>query len=644
LVLLAGLICLGPKASGSDTASPERTAPPVIRVAGFGAKCDGETDDSAAIQRALDAAQSLSGARVMFPAATCIAANLQVHSNTILQGQGEASVVKLKSASDNTSALFVVTAADNVTFQSFQMDGNAGGQYGTPDFTSTIIRLASNGPGTGPAHISLYRVTLHDAFGHHFLSYVQGGTGDRPASYIAITESTFTNSGTDAIYWDDIDHLSITGNTISNWGLNVAESDGIGGYTRGHRYGYLLSRNRLSSGAGQKFSIELFQQAIGDDYNDVDLGDNVLIGNSGWNGFSVSLFNGNIHNNVFTGGGGNNTRSGLYELTLSGGIVAGNVVQNGILALTPSYPGILLGSTAITGNIIIAGPFANVNALAIGGTIQNVNVTGNLIDVTGASSCRAIIVGVSDGVRSSASQVTIANNQILDTANSQVCIGIDFESFDGATGAAIQGNAINGMAVAVVNAPNPTVGTNDISIVGNNLGNNAGLIANDGTGLVEQSGNVTTTAQTIEMLASGSYTDLSGNVLPTTGALPPVDFVPSGPGWYRILSGAGGLSGLVRIDDGVTGIEFQFNQGAEDQTRFLNYTGGILDQVRVSNENDGSEAVDIHIVTTSLQHIALYYVGPNIPSSAVVPVPVIGATPLSGNVVIIAGSTPATGR
>jgi hypothetical protein len=581
---------------------------------------------------------------------------LQVHSNTIIQGQGNATAVKLKAGSTSTSALFVITAADHVSFQSLQMDGNASGQTGAPDFTSTIVRLASTGPGTGPAYVSLYRVTLHDAFGHHFLSYVQGATGDRPSSYITISESVFTNSGTDAIYWDDIDHLSITDNTISNWGLNTAESDGIGGYTRNHRYGFTISRNRLSSGAGRKFSVELFQQGVGDDYNDVDLGDNVLIGNSGWNGFSLSVFNGYIHNNVFTGGGGNNTRSGLYEMALSGSIVAGNVVQNGILALTPSYPGIALGSTTIAGNMVIAGPFASVNALALGGMIQNVNVLGNLIDVTGTSNCSAVVVGLSDGVRGSASQVAIAANQILDTANRQACTGINFTSFDGASGAEIQGNTIRGMGVAIVNAPNPMVGTTDISIVGNDLENDAVLLANNGTGLIQQSGNATTPNQTIAALTGATYVDSSGNTVSTSGALSPVSFRPSGIGWYRILSGSGGtgLGGLVRISaedsfNTVTDIEFQFAQSAYAEkkeapraagpTRFLNFTDGIIDQFRVSGDNHGSTALDIHIVAPSLQKIILYYVGPNIPQSAVVASPVTGATPLSGSEIVSLGSS-----
>jgi hypothetical protein len=651
-VLLAGLIY--PSSEARSQNFPSRLAE--IRVADFGARCDGATDDSAAIQTALDAAENLAGARVVFPAGSCVAANLQVHSNTIVQGQGNATTVRLKSASDNTSALFVVSAADHISFQFLQMDGNASGQRGAPDFTSTIVRLASNGPGTGPAQVSLYRVTLHDAFGHHFLSYVQGAAGDRPSSFIAITESTFTNSGTDAIYWDDIDHLSVTDNTISNWGLSTAEADGIGGYTRGHRYGYTISRNRLSSGAGRKFSVELFQQGVGDDYNDVDLGDNVLIGNSGWNGFSVSLFNGNIHNNVFTGGGGSNTRSGLWEMALSGSVVTGNVVENGILALTPSYPGIVLGSTAITGNIVITGPFADVNALAIGGTINNVNVTGNLIDVTGATNCSAITVGVSDGVRASASQVTIGNNQILDTANRQVCTGINLTSFDGATGAAIQGNTISGMGMAVFNAPNPTVGTTGISIVGNDLQGNAVLVANNGTGLLTQSGNITTPGQTIEMLAGGTYIDSSGNAVVTSGALAPETFTPAGIGWYRILStsGGGGLGGLVRIAGASTdSVEFQFAETGyaapltaargTSRTRFPNFTGGIIDQFRVSDDNNGSVALDIHMAVMSLQPITLFYVGPNIPPSAVIASPVIGATPLSGGTTVIFGSTFGTG-
>jgi hypothetical protein len=101
--------------------------------------------------------------------------------------------------------------------------------------------------------------------------------------------------------------------------------------------------------------------------------------------------------------------------------------------------------------------------------------------------------------------------------------------------------------------------------------------------------------------------------------------------------------------DTVTDIEFQFVQpaeigkkeapGAVSQTRFLNFTDGIIDQFRVSGDNNGSTALDIHIASPSLQKVIVYYVGPNIPQSAVVASPVMGATPFSGSEIVSFGSS-----
>jgi hypothetical protein len=302
-----------------------------------------------------------------------------------------------------------------------------------------------------------------------------------------------------------------------------------------------------------------------------------------------------------------------------------------------------LGSIAITGNTIIAGAFPNINAVEIGGTIQNVNFIGNLVDVTGTTSCRAIIVGLSDGVRASATQVTIANNQILDNGNSQHCIGIDFESMDGANQAVVRGNSIHGMSLAILNTPGPTVGTTGITLAGNNWESNAALIVNNGTGLMQQSDNIATPGMTLEMLNGGTFIDALGRLVSTTGALPPVAFTPGGTGWYRILlqANGGSLGGVVRIaadlyDNTQKNLEFQFSHAASGgplpalrgipQVRILNNDGGAIDQVRGSYDDLGSVAVDIHVMTTaSVERITGYYLGPDIPQPAVVPSPVIGA-------------------
>ncbi len=83
----------------SSVAGPGRTTA-TFRVIDFGAACDGKTDDTAAVQKAIDATEAAGGGVVEFPAGTCLLNssrpsshpwffyNLIVGSNVTLSGTG----------------------------------------------------------------------------------------------------------------------------------------------------------------------------------------------------------------------------------------------------------------------------------------------------------------------------------------------------------------------------------------------------------------------------------------------------------------------------------------------------------------------------------------------------------------------------
>src|SRR6476619_6969744 len=116
--------------------SPIRTAAsPTFDVRKYGAKGDGTTNDTAAIQAALDAAAVAGAAnksRVYLPAGTYMMSNRLINASVILQG-ASMSVTKLKRITgstgtalrERTSAEGNASGASGIWLRDFHIDGNA---------------------------------------------------------------------------------------------------------------------------------------------------------------------------------------------------------------------------------------------------------------------------------------------------------------------------------------------------------------------------------------------------------------------------------------------------------------------------------------------------------------------------------------
>ncbi len=100
----------------------------------FGAKGDGVTDDTAAIQAAFDAIASTGGIRtVYFPSGTyIISAVINLNKNNIMvRGEGESSVVQVKNnvgdlQLNGYGAMFIIaTGSNHIVIKDFLLDGNA---------------------------------------------------------------------------------------------------------------------------------------------------------------------------------------------------------------------------------------------------------------------------------------------------------------------------------------------------------------------------------------------------------------------------------------------------------------------------------------------------------------------------------------
>jgi hypothetical protein len=99
-----------------------------VNVLDYGAKGDGATDDTAAIQAALNAITT--GGEVVFPPGTYLVSGsgslLQPKSNTALIGTRTASVIRINSASAAASIFGIGTNVSGLVFEGLTLDGNSG--------------------------------------------------------------------------------------------------------------------------------------------------------------------------------------------------------------------------------------------------------------------------------------------------------------------------------------------------------------------------------------------------------------------------------------------------------------------------------------------------------------------------------------
>ncbi|MCB7130403.1 MAG: hypothetical protein J3T61_12795, partial [Candidatus Brocadiales bacterium] len=192
-----------------------RRANEIVSVKDFGAKGDGVTDDTTAIQAAIDAAGSASGGIVFFPPGFYKTTSaLTVTAGIIVQGSGlgaagaspDGTVIRNGAAAGD---VFDVQYSDSVQFRDFRID--------CPSFTKASgtagIRLAGTG-GSGNTSrncriTNVFIVNMYDgvlteatqklvANGLHVIDYLNIGL------YLKQTGGTDSggNSVTDCTFWD----------------------------------------------------------------------------------------------------------------------------------------------------------------------------------------------------------------------------------------------------------------------------------------------------------------------------------------------------------------------------------------------------------------------------------------------------------
>jgi hypothetical protein len=161
-------------------------------VFALGMKCDGVTDDSAALQAALNSAQfpGLGSASIIMPPGICIidpAANVSINSSVWLQGAGRfGTTLRRKNSSGSGLGSLLRIQSDGITLSDFAIDGNKGG----PGIASSIDSLAANGPFR---QITIQRMRFLNATSSDIVSTITG-TGNFTADWL-VADSDFDNQG-----------------------------------------------------------------------------------------------------------------------------------------------------------------------------------------------------------------------------------------------------------------------------------------------------------------------------------------------------------------------------------------------------------------------------------------------------------------
>jgi hypothetical protein len=181
---LAGLVSLNIAVAFQGASASAATT---ISVAAYGAQCDGVTDDTAAIQSALNAAAAAGGGTVTLPGSTCLLNsfapsshpwgfyNLHIPSGVTLQGVIGSKLLQGPGGRQNISQVpgatsisnTVLTVGNNYATIQFQNSGSNGGFYslqamivGSPSVTlSTAAQAANFAVGD---YVAIYQYTSGD--------------------------------------------------------------------------------------------------------------------------------------------------------------------------------------------------------------------------------------------------------------------------------------------------------------------------------------------------------------------------------------------------------------------------------------------------------------------------------------------------
>lgn len=503
-----------------------------------GAVGDGSTDDSVAIQAAIDAVNTAGGGVVYVPEGIYVCQSIELTSNVRLVGSGAGSILRHKSAA--TAYMVQITSGStDAGLENLVIDGNS------PNITDPVlpvhifgsrcyvkgvriydaklnaILMAAGSLDTLIDGVHVYKVNASTSSGPNEGAIV-GENSDTPTGRAIIRNCVVSDPGQHCI-GGRFDGVIFQGNTCINTGSG---GDGISGYP-----GVTGNTNRRRVVIGN-----LIIGAVNNGIHIGGDGDNVVVGNavfaSGNRGISIEA---NTEASAVATVVGNTVDAttslqGIWISNLSKGSVSGNTVNG---ATTNGIEVSACDAITVTGNTATN---CTANGIAIIGSTR-VSVTGNT--VTDNSSRGIRVSSTSDGVLITGNYVagnTTAQIYTQDNATTNVFIhgnvvkGTSPFNLTG-TGTKYVGRNEGDEAVSVVAAATLTLplGRQVVTVTGN-----TGITSITAT---HQTGNTVTLIFTgTPTVTDGSNLKLAGNFVAagTTNDADTLTLVCDGTSWFEV--------------------------------------------------------------------------------------------------------------
>ncbi len=128
--------------SGSGSVLFESSALKEVYPQWWGAKGDGSTNDSFALQAAADSLTK--GGKIYFPAGIYLVKNVLIRSDTHLEGAGNTTRIKLPDNTAMGSTALILNAVRNVTLENLTLDGNKLKTPGNEENGSSLLKMIAS--------------------------------------------------------------------------------------------------------------------------------------------------------------------------------------------------------------------------------------------------------------------------------------------------------------------------------------------------------------------------------------------------------------------------------------------------------------------------------------------------------------------